>query len=86
MLNTPMRRRKMWVGWVIGYVLSVGRRWLFEAVTTGVNRPVRPKDKKDKWKERDMGKRPSRLSLRMRMDPMKLPRNLFVDMFSISTV
>jgi hypothetical protein len=56
-----------------------------------VNRPARLKDKKDKRakrEDRDKRKRFSRLRrpLLMRMDRMKLQRNLFVDMFSISTV
>jgi len=85
----------MWEGWVIGYVLSVGRKWWSEAVTPRVKRParqVRLKDKKDQTDQRKGRDREryrfSRLRrlLLMRMDRMKLQRNLFVDMFSISTV
>jgi hypothetical protein len=75
---------------VIGYVSFVGRRWWSEAVTPILSlvRLKDEKDKKDQREDRDQRKRFSRLRrlLLMRMDLMKLQRNLFVDMFSISTV
>jgi hypothetical protein len=80
----------MWGGWVIGYVLSVGRRWLSEAVTPILSL-VRLKDEKDKmgqWKDRDKRKyRFSRLRrlLLMRMDLMKLQRNLFEELVGEAT-
>ena len=85
MLSILMRQRRMWAGWVIGFVLYAGRRWLLRG-----RLPNRAMAKEGTSMVRDKGQvkaTDKRQDPRWKKeDRMKLRRNWFVGMFSISTV
>jgi hypothetical protein len=83
MRSILMRQRRMWGGWVIGFVLYVGRRWSLLDLE-----PVRARAKQKQVKEmvKEKDKKKGKDLRWKKVDRMKLPKSSFVDMSSTSTV